>query len=138
MLLADCPGFLLFRMASYFQQHGDITAAEWIRNVTFRLGSQAEQAEGGLYQTVPDIQRPGGVSLPPELQAKVDRQIAEVKKSFTGSMKEILTKIPFFKNWFGDWEKAEHPVAGPDSANSAPFISRPNTPARSVVHGYEI
>ena len=127
----------LFRMASYFAQHGDITAAEWIRGVMFRLGSQVEQAEGGLYQTVPDIPRPEGLSLPSELQAEVDRQIAEVKKTFTGSMREILTRIPFFKEWFGDWEKAEHPVAWPYNANSAPFISQPNTQARSVVHGYE-
>ena len=87
-----------------------------------------------MYRT---YRAPRGLSLPPELQAEVDRQIAEVRRTFTGSMREVLTKIPFFKEWFGDWEKAEHPVAGPDSANSAPFISRPNTPARSVVHRYE-
>ena len=109
-------------MASYFQQHGDITAAEWIRNVTFRLGSAAESAGAELYQIVPDIQRPGHLSLTPESQAEVDRQVAEVKKSFTGSMKEILTKIPFFKNWFGDWERSAAGSTLEDSAHSLSIL----------------
>lgn len=52
-------------------------------------------------------------------------------------MREILTRIPFFKEWFGDWEKAERPASWPYNANSAPFVSHPNSQDRLVARGYE-
>ncbi len=56
---------------------------------------------------------------------EVDRQIAEVRKTFTGSMREVLTRISFFKEWFGDWGT---PPPGALLEGGAPSPSVP-TPA---------
>ncbi len=48
----------------------------------------------------------------------------------------VAVRTPFFKKWFGDWEKkVERPVGGAPSEDSAPFTSDQSQPPR-VSHGY--
>jgi hypothetical protein len=107
----------LLSMAEYFAAHSNtqLTAADWIRNVAFKRMKEADwlaeyKAKRGLFQEVPDISIPKTENLSPEDAAEVNRQINEIRKNFSGTAREIKTRIPFFKNWFGDWEKVESPV----------------------------
>ena len=110
---------------------------------------QVVVGETTFTREVPNVSRPEMVKLSPEEQAEVDRQRAEVRKRYEGTdqwLKApngadsllvqaardlglpddylwITVRTPFFKEWFGDWEKEGHPVSGNTSEDIAPFTS---------------
>jgi len=114
-----------------------------------KLGASRDKAGKVHFQSVPNIPRPELTGLSPEERAEVERQRAEVRKQYEGTDKWLkapngkesklvqaardlglpedqlwlAVRTPFFKAWFGDWEKEGHPVSGHTSEDIAPFTS---------------
>ena len=132
----------LLSMAEYFGEHSGMTAAEWIRNVAFEkvkeedfLKRFAPGADAPLFQYVKDITRPEKLTLKPEFQAEVDAQMREVRKNFSGSDAEVMIRTPFFKEFFGDWEKQGAPRQRSTTEDSTPFTSALISQISSLVEG---
>lgn len=113
---------ILGSFADYFARESGMTAAEWIRNVAFKKMKEAdwvnETGFNALYQDIPSITRPEGLLLDPENEAEVSRQLKDANGD--------ITKTPFFKRFFGDWEKWSAPVRRPKTEDSTPFTSAHN------------
>lgn len=71
--------------------------------------------------TVSDIPRPETIApLPPELQAEIERQKAEVRKTYKGDESDVTIRTRFFKDFFGDWEAAPPPRHKTDDRSQEP------------------
>lgn len=119
----------------FFAAHseGDITAAEWIRNVAFKRMSETDwladyNARRGLFQgydreyEFPVITRPDALELPADVKAQVERERADVVTKYNSTSQWlkapngepsnlsedlwIAVRTPAFIRWFGDWQNS--------------------------------
>lgn len=108
---------ILAHGANYLAFEGAQSPADWIRNVAFEKMKEADWMEKYgqvLYQTgrVPFITGPDASELSPEMREEVERQ----KRAAGGD----VTKTPFFKRFFGEWEAAPLPRHKTDDRGQVP------------------